>query len=233
MILTPIPPERLPATLRRFRDGLRPDFARDAFDRIAATSPDRAEGDLAERHRQEALRIARSVGMGVASEPRGSSLSWDGALLRPDTEAYVLLHEVAHFQLASPARRRVIDFGLGAGPDTLDRGAADRAAMLTPLAADREEALVSLLGILWETALGHPALASFLDQNWLEGVGGVRAAAHFENVLHQLEVGGFVDEVGRPTTLLRTTEDTPGSLRPPALRPRCRLPSRRSAGGRH
>ena len=65
-----------------------------------------------------------------------------------------------------------------------------------------------MLGILWEVALGQPALASFLDQNWLEGADSVLAAAHFTGVLHQLGAGGFVDKAGRPTMRLRTTEDT-------------------------
>ena len=42
------------------------------------------------------------------------------------TEAYVILHEVAHFALAPPERRGLVEFGLGAGPDTLDRDTAER-----------------------------------------------------------------------------------------------------------
>src|SRR4029079_19487297 len=84
--------------------------------------------------------------------------------------AYVILHEVAHFLLASPERRRLPDFGLGPGPDTTERAAAERAAIVSPPEREMDEAAASLLGILWEAALGQPALASFLDQNWLEGV---------------------------------------------------------------
>jgi hypothetical protein len=88
--------------------------------------------------------------------------------------------------LASPERRRLIDFGLGPGPDTLDRMAADNAAVLPPLARDRDEAAASLLGIVWEARLGQPALASFLDQNWLEGLDR-SAPAHFTAVVAELE----------------------------------------------
>jgi hypothetical protein len=42
-----------------------------------------------------------------------------------------------------------------------------------------------LLGILWEAELGQPALASFLDQNWLEGLDR-SAATHFTTVLGNL-----------------------------------------------
>jgi hypothetical protein len=53
MILTPIPSERLPETLRQFRDSLADAFAREILDRIAATSPGRAAAEVAETHRQQ------------------------------------------------------------------------------------------------------------------------------------------------------------------------------------
>jgi hypothetical protein len=71
---------------------------------------------------------------------------------------------------------------LGPGPDTIDRDAAERAALLPPLARAEEEAEASLLGIAWEARLDQPALASFLDQNWLEGLER-SAAGHFRNVV--------------------------------------------------
>jgi hypothetical protein len=45
---------------------------------------------------------------------------------------------------------------------------------------------------LWEAALGHPALASFLDQNWLEGLER-SAASHFTAVFRRLQLLGVVD----------------------------------------
>jgi hypothetical protein len=205
MILTPVAaaalPSHLDALARRLdcRDaGI---FAGIAIPRHA----ERAAGEVAERHRLEAVSLAGSFGMGVLDGPPQAGFSWDGHSLRTGTEAYVLLHEVAHFQLAPPERRRVIDFGLGPGPETGDRAAAERAACVAPLAREREEAMASLLGILWEVELGHPALASFLDQNWLEG--GKRAAAHFAAVLAELRDGGFIDAEGRPTRRLRGMPD--------------------------
>ena len=56
---------------------------------------------------------------------------------------------------------------------------------------EADEAAASLLGILWEAALGQPALASFLDQNWLEGLDR-SAAPHFTAVLRRLSDQGFV-----------------------------------------
>jgi hypothetical protein len=185
MILTPISRERLGETLDRFARGLTASGAQAAFALIRATSADRAEGIETERHRRAALAFARRHG--VAAHPPGTACAynWDGAALDGDTEAYVILHEVAHFLLAPPERRALPDFGLGPGPDTRDRAGAERAAMAAPLEREVEEAAASLLGILWEAELGQPALASFLDQNWLEGLER-SAAAHFGDVVQRL-----------------------------------------------
>lgn len=192
MILTPIPPDRLDAALDRFAAQLDDPAARAAFARIRATAAERARGAVAESHRQEALALARRCGMAI--HPAGTQLAfnWDGAALDGDTEAYVILHEAAHFVLAPPERRRLVDFGLGAGPDTSDRAAAESAAMLPILEREADEAAASLLGILWEAALGHPALASLLDQNWLEGLER-SASSHFTTVLRGLRRRGLGD----------------------------------------
>ncbi|MGD9616361.1 MAG: hypothetical protein AB7H90_13780 [Alphaproteobacteria bacterium] len=192
MILTPIPPERLDAALDRFAAGLTDPAAQAAFGRIRATAPDRAAGESAERHRSEALALARVCGMTVHPPETRPGFNWDGRALDGDTEAYVILHEIAHFLLASPERRRLPDFGLGPGPDTTRREAAERASIVKLLEREEDEAAASLLGILWEAALGQPALASFLDQNWLEGLDR-SAAAHFTTVLRRVIRLGLVE----------------------------------------
>jgi hypothetical protein len=151
--------------------------------------------------------------MGALPGSPGTGFSWNGRQLRAETEAYVLVHEVAHFQLAAPARRGIIDFGLGAGPETGDRAAADRAACVFGPARDTEEAMASLLGIAWEVELGQPGLASFLDQNWLEGTGRPSAAAYFEATIRSLRIGGFLDAAVRPTRHLRNEADPPSQVR--------------------
>jgi len=97
---------------------------------------------------------------------------------------------VAHYVLAPPERRVLPDFGLGPGPDTRDRAGAERAASVAVLEREADEAAASLLGILWEAELGQPALASFLDQNWLEGLER-SAAAHFGAVVGRLVADGL------------------------------------------
>jgi hypothetical protein len=189
MILTPIPPDRLDAALDRFAAGLREPSAQEAFALIRASSAERAAGAAAERHRHTALTFARRHGMAVHPTGTECAFNWDGAALDGATEAYVILHEVAHFMLAPPGRRALADFGLGPGPDTRARAAAERAAVLPVNEREGDEAMASLLGILWEAELGQPALASFLDQNWLEGLDR-SAAPHFTTVLRRLITGG-------------------------------------------
>jgi len=189
-MLTPIPPDLLDAALERFAARLETPEARAAFALIRATSPVRAEGAEAERHRRAALAFARRHGM--AAHPPGTicAYNWDGAALDGATEAYVILHEVAHYALAPAERRALPDFGLGPGPDTRDRAGAERAAALPVLEREPDEAAASLLGILWETELGQPALASLLDQNWLEGLER-SAPAHFTAVLSRLVASDY------------------------------------------
>jgi hypothetical protein len=209
MILTPIAPEHLPARIA-CADATLPDAAcRAVFRRIARRDDaSRATGATAVAHHRAALDILTRLGMGLAPGAPNAGFSWDGRAARCDTEAYVLLHEAAHFQLAAPARRHIVDFGLGPGPETGRREAASRAARLAGIAVEREEARASLLGILWEVELEQPGLASFLDQNWLEGAGGPGMAAHFDATLTALRRGGFIDAAGRPALTLRQAPDT-------------------------
>jgi hypothetical protein len=196
MILTQIPRDQLAAFLDRFDDGLGDALSRRVSRQIRATSPERAAGPEAERHRRAALALARDFGMAVYPPRVRCDFNWDGAALNGATEAYVILHEIAHFVLAPRERRCLVDFGLGPGPDTIDRDRAECAAVVAPLARAEEEAAASLLGIIWEARLSQPALASFLDQNWLEGLER-SAAGHFSHVLAGLQRRGLLSLVPR------------------------------------
>lgn len=198
MILTKITPEELPGVIERFAASIEPS-ARAVFRRIAdPAKAARAEGAEAERHHAIACDLARAFGMPLLPGRPTIDYAWTGQALRRETEAYVLLHEVAHFQLAPPERRHAIDFGLGAGPETGDRDGAERAATVFGIERETEEAMASLLGVLWEVELGQPGFASFLDQNWLEGAGRPGPARHFETILRTLQQRGLIDDEGRP-----------------------------------
>jgi hypothetical protein len=208
MILTPIPDSELPELLVSFTDSLSDDSFRSVFRRfVARGDPARARGEICVKNHSDSIDLITYFGIGMKPGSPRLDMSWDGTAFRVETEAYVLLHELAHYQLAAPLRRGTIDFGLGPGPETGDRDRAERAALLFGLEREREEAMASLLGILWEAELGQPALASFLDQNWLEGAGKRGAAAHFETTLADLTRGNFVTAEGRPTMALRQSAD--------------------------
>jgi hypothetical protein len=198
MILTPLAGDELRRAVEALAAQLRGPAAA-GFARIARLQwAARAEGLVAEEHRRAAIGLAERLGIPVVDADPNDGFGWDGRALASRTEAYVLLHEVAHFQLAPPARRALVEFGLGAGPETGRRDEADRAQCLFGLAREREEAEASLLGILWEAALRQPALASFLDQNWLEGAVRSSTAAHFAAVFERLLAAGHIDAEGVP-----------------------------------
>lgn len=198
MILTPLSRDRLADVLARFAANLHHRHAHAAFARIARSGSERARRSRAEAHRLAATALARRLGIPVGPGSPARSFGWDGRRLRTGTEAYVLWHEIAHWRLASPRRRRAREFGLGPGPETGHRAAAARATLLAGMAREREEAMASLLGILWEVALDQPALASFLDQNWLEGADRPGAARHFEKTVSGLIRSGLIDRNGSP-----------------------------------
>jgi hypothetical protein len=208
MILTPLADNRLETTLTVFVESLPTGLVSSVFRWLAPTADGaRADGEKALKNHADSIDLIAKFGIRAKAGASQLDVSWDGSALRSDTEAYVLLHEVAHYQLAAPARRGLVDFGLGPGPETGNRERAMRAQSLFGLAREREESMASLLGILWEAELGHPALASLLDQNWLEGAGRIGTAMHFASVLEALARGGFIDGAGRPLLRLRQHAD--------------------------
>jgi len=199
MILTPIDPIRLPqalATFASFLDGM----ALDVFTRIAATGrfcPDLTADLNAGRHK--AIALAHRLGIGTCDENPASSFSWDGRVIRTRSETAVVFHEIAHWQLAPPERRGLLDFGLGTGPETGRVAEANAAVCVDAATMEEEENLSSLLGILWEAAHDEPALLAFAEQNWLELYERPSTAAHFAHCVAKLHARGLIDETGRPT----------------------------------
>ncbi|PKU26532.1 hypothetical protein [Telmatospirillum siberiense] len=208
MILTPITIDDLPALLHRFEHSLAgEDLARTVFRRIAA-SLDLVESDalsLSEdpRHHRQAVALCHRFHMETIDETPRAGFTWDGQAVRAGCEPSVIIHEVGHLQCASPDRRSVYDFGLGAGPETGRRAEADAAATVFGVERDQEEALASLQGILWEAALDQPAILAFIEQNWLEGGDRPENRAHFLKNLRILRHHGLIDEDGLPTERLR------------------------------
>lgn len=212
MILTPIALSDLPSLISTFDALLEgTPLARQVFARIAATRVHvTGEGiDLSTDpdHHRQAVTLVRSFGLGVIDGPPREGFTWDGEAVRVDMEPSVLVHEIGHWQVCAPDRRSLIDFGLGAGPETGVKAPADAVAKVTGVKGDLEEALASLLGILWEAELYHPAILAFLEQNWLVGGATEGNRAHFVKMVDHLAAFGFLTDSGQPTRRAREEGD--------------------------
>ena len=213
MILTKVDTSSVLSVLPSFRQGIACDpVAVAVFDRITAVIP---PGDLMRlsmdaQHHTQGVELCRRFGFGIKDCDPQEWFTWDGFNVATRMEPSVLIHEVAHFQCASPYRRNLPDFGLGAGPETgKGRAAANAVQTVYGALADMEEGMTSLLGILWEAELGQPAILGFLEQNWLEGGADARNVAHFLRMVHMLKLHHMVDAQGHPTEALRRMEDPP------------------------
>ncbi len=210
MILTPIAHDDLTGLLGGFWSALADQpLARAVFARITAQIP---EGDLLSLstdagHHAQALALCRQFGFGLIDVDPQAYFTWDGAQVATQLEPSVIIHEVGHYQCATAERRVVLDFGLGAGPETGRKAEANAVQTVFGVDADVEEGLSSLLGILWEAELGQPAVLAFLEQNWLEGGVSLHNLGHFRKMVRLLDRHGLIDGNGRPTRGLRQLDD--------------------------
>ncbi|MGB0631235.1 MAG: hypothetical protein ACPGRZ_11115 [Alphaproteobacteria bacterium] len=202
MNLTPIEPDILPQALATVKARLTPgSVAANAFDRIAATAGEIGGSQDTPGHRRAAQKLVARAGMPALDEAPADAFSWDGAAVRTRSEASVLIHEVAHWLIAPPARRALPDFGLGAGPETGRIAEADAARCVDHAVKEEEELLASLLGILLEAALGQPAIHAFIEQNWLEAWDRPAAAEQFDAAAEALLHRGLIDRDSLPVLL--------------------------------
>ncbi|CCG40005.1 hypothetical protein [Magnetospirillum molischianum] len=210
MILTPLDHATLDRLAADFDRALVDDpLARSVFARVTALRP---EGDLLTLSTDpdqlsQAVDLCRRFGFGILDMSPADHFTWDGTSVAIRIEPSVLVHEIGHYQLAAPARRKVYDFGLGAGPETGRKDEADAVQSLFLPERDVEEGLCSLLGILWEAELGHPAVLAFLEQNWMEGGANLHNVAHFRKVVRWLSEMGLIDTDGCPTMAVREEGD--------------------------
>ncbi len=210
MMLTPVDHETVLPLLPAFRQQLADDpLASAVFSHVTALVPD---GDLMTLstdpvHHAQAVELCREFGFGLLDVDPKSYLTWDGRSVATQLEPSVLIHEVAHYQCADPIRRTVEDFGLGIGPESGLTDQADRVQTLFCPERDVEEALCSLLGILWEARLGQPSILAFLEQNWMEGGISRHNVAHFRKIVRWLKDMGLIGDDGWPTRGLRQEAD--------------------------
>lgn len=205
MMLTTLEPHRLDGMLRTMERALvgAPD-AWAAFRRIAESQvrAPTLQTDLFAGH-QTVVNLAAHLGISVMDVDPADGFSWDGQAVATKTETAVLLHEIAHWQIAPPARRALPDFGLGAGPESGLKQEADAACCVDDQTKELEENLASLLGILWEAALGGPAIIAFCEQNWLELHDRPGTADHFVAIFQELLSRGLITQDGQPNQMPR------------------------------
>lgn len=199
MVLTPINQFNLPVIIERFNDWLGDrGVSANAFKKIEQTH--RNYNDAVDTPLDHQKAVSLNCGWGIPTIDRApaEAYSWDGRAVSTRTEASVLIHEVAHWLVAPSNRRTLPDFGLGAGPETGWVVKANAVRCVDDVTKEREELYASLLGILYEAALGLPAIHSFIEQNWFEGWGRAAAVAQFDEVVRGLFSAGHIDETGLP-----------------------------------
>jgi hypothetical protein len=205
--LTVLAPERLTDALDAFARGIARDaLASAAFSRIRVSADRPADERIL---LDAALALARRFAIPLIDEEPAQAFSWDGRALRTRSEACVVFHEIAHWQLALRSRRAVADFGLGAGPETGRKEDADRARVVDEETRIDEECAASLLGILWEVENSGPGLDAFLEQNWLERFDSEGTHRLFCSTLKDLLRRGVIDAAARPLL----SQDGPSALK--------------------
>ena len=88
---------------------------------------------------------------------------WDGVTLRTSTPMN-LLHEVAHYQIASPQRRHKEGYGLGLEPEGLYERYTP--LLVSDFRAAYEESMASVLGLLWADELGYDWADEASSHGW-------------------------------------------------------------------
>lgn len=130
-----------------------------SYGRHYANEPDSA--------RRKVFAFLRKAGMPYDPRKKSDYL-WDGKTLRADGTCSNLLHDLAHWQLASSKQRRLKEYGLGDNPDASYEKPLrmlvgyNRAIIL--------EEYASALGICYEYHLGLSPGETYEYHNW-DGVG--------------------------------------------------------------
>jgi hypothetical protein len=109
--------------------------------------------------------LARKLGVRLVKRVAADSAQWNGrsialygfagCRLTPSE----LLHEIAHWLCASPTRRRLHDYGLGGGNYS-------NVAVRRTAGVEDDESAASLLGILYERAIGMDWELTWEEHNW-------------------------------------------------------------------
>jgi hypothetical protein len=146
---------------------------------------------------QKALWLCEKIGMkydlernGITGKdgdtPHGTTgnVNWDGKTLAvKGLTASDLCHEIAHYLIAPKHRRKLIEFGLGAGFNTGDHDLAKKCQKVSYSETVTEEEEASIFGILLEKHLklrGHKT--TLQDHQWHDDVSNLKYYREPEDV---------------------------------------------------
>ena len=111
-------------------------------------------------------KLAKALGIKLSSRRPRDSYMWDGRSIATGGQSVTdVLHDIAHWLIASPERRKVVDFGLGPGPESGLREEAYEARIRSNDSAE-EEICASLLGISLEAAFGFDIRRTLEEHGW-------------------------------------------------------------------
>jgi hypothetical protein len=112
--------------------------------------------------------LAKKVGCPL-NWNRAPGVQWNGkSVACKDQDASNIVHDIAHYAVATKKARKSLDYGLGAGPDT-KHGSYTYDAMDPIYTYDECRAIerkASALGIYWERMLKLPWKDTLAYHNW-------------------------------------------------------------------
>jgi NACalpha-BTF3-like transcription factor len=123
---------------------------------------------------QKLKKIAKNLGIQTKQVPKINTVMYDGKTIlythfgnskatKHQRMISNLAHELAHYLVASPERRKEIDFGLGPGPES----EKETKNLLGSNKSSKEESEASLLGMIIENHVGHNPLSyTFQAHSW-------------------------------------------------------------------
>lgn len=118
---------------------------------------------------QEVHGLFKRLGLKLKPRPLHTDFMYNGKTFNSNLPGRHLCHELAHWLIASENRRNLPEFGLGAGPES-DWDVAEEVKIVSSHAAEEEEKLAALLGILIQHHLGLPVGGMF-DEIYSLGFG--------------------------------------------------------------
>ena len=127
-------------------------------------------------------KLAETLAIPLRVSTKQNRYNWDGKTLFGKSISNTV-HDIAHWMVASPARRKIPEFGLGPSPD---RESSHAPRYLNQKSSRLEEMRASLLGILLEKQIGSTWKKTWNTHNWAPGTG-------FGPILLWLIRNGFVN----------------------------------------